>query len=127
GAGFFGEKHAQALQTSDEFQIAAACRSEAAAAQEFASRFGGTGYTHFEQVLADPNVEAVLIATPHETHAEIAVAAARAGKHALLEKPMSHTLESCQEIAAAFENGPALLIGHVTRFSRAFRIAKQMI
>lgn len=127
GAGFFGEKHAQVLCGSDDFGVVASCRSEAAASQEFAARYGGKAYTSYQEVLADPEVEAVVIATPHATHEEIAVAAARAGKHTLLEKPMSHTLESCKAIARAFEGGPALLLGHVTRFSHAFLVAKQMI
>lgn len=127
GAGFFGEKHAQALSRSDDFRVVAACRSDLAASQEFVASYGGKAYTSYQEVLADPEVEAVLIATPHATHEEIAVAAARAGKHTLLEKPMSHTLPACQAIAHAFEGGPALLLGHVTRFSHAFLVAKRLI
>lgn len=127
GAGFFGEKHAQALGEVPGFSVVAASRTGEAAAQEFADQYGGAPYTRYEDVLADPNVEAVLIATPHATHEEIAVAAAAAGKHTLLEKPMAHDLAACKAVATAFRGGPALLIGHVSRFSRAFRMAKEMI
>lgn len=127
GAGFFGEKHAQALVEAEDFSVVASCRSDESAAREFAARYGGRAYSSYREVLDDPDVEAVVIATPHATHEEIAVAAAGAGKHTLLEKPMSHTLASCEAIVRAFEDGPVLLLGHVTRFSRAFRLAKEMI
>lgn len=127
GAGFFGEKHAQALNALPGFSVAAASRTDLGAAEEFVAQYGGAPYTRYEEVIADPNVEAVLIATPHATHEEIAVHAARAGKHTLLEKPMAHDLAGCIRIAEAFRDGPALLLGHVSRFSRAFRLAKQMI
>lgn len=128
GAGFFGEMHAQALQEINELHLVAASRSNEQALKQFVDRYGGRAYSSYLDLLADPAVEAVVIATPHATHAEIAVAAARAGKHILLEKPMAHDLASCERILEAVDTaGVTLALGHVTHFSRAYRIAKEMI
>jgi predicted dehydrogenase len=63
----------------------------------------GTGYatTDLDRALADPHVDAVLVATRWRLHASIAIAALRAGKHVLVEKPLAPTLEECQAIEAA--------------------------
>lgn len=128
GAGFFGEMHAQALQQLDDLRLVAACRSNEVALQQFVERFGGRPYPSYRELLADPRVDAVVIATPHATHAEIAVAAARAGKHILLEKPMAPDLTGCERILEATNAaGVKLALGHVTHFSRAYRIAKELI
>jgi phthalate 4,5-cis-dihydrodiol dehydrogenase len=128
GAGFFGAKHAEAITRHDDVRLVAVCRSSADAVAAFAERHGGTPYTRYQDLLADPRVDAVVIATPHATHEEIAVAAARAGKHVLLEKPMAPTAAACERIIAAFDAaGSALVVGHLTRFSRAYRLAKAML
>lgn len=128
GAGFFGEVHAQALQQIDGLRLVAASRSNEQALKQFVDRYGGRPYLSHQELLADPDVEAVVIATPHATHAEIAVAAALAGKHILLEKPMAHDLAGCERILGAVAAaGVKLALGHVTHFSRAYRIAKEII
>ncbi|NOG50728.1 MAG: Gfo/Idh/MocA family oxidoreductase [Chloroflexi bacterium] len=106
GAGHYGEQHARALAQIDRAVVTAASRTHADALRDFTGRYGGTGYTDYAQLLRDPAVDAVVIATPHHLHTNIAVAAAQAGKHILLEKPMAPTLAECQQIAdAARENG----------------------
>lgn len=128
GAGFFGDKHATAVHACDEFELVAASRTDRRALATFVERYGGTPYDDYRELLADDRVDAVVIATPHATHREIAVAAARAGKHVLLEKPMAVTLEECDAIlAAAEEAGVTLMVGHVTHFSPAFKTAKAML
>lgn len=85
-------------------------RPEARAA--FEAEFGGRAYADAAQLCADAEVEVVYIASPHELHAAQAVAAARAGKHLLVEKPMALTLEACRAMRAAAEAaGVALLVG----------------
>jgi len=70
----------------------------------------------YEKLLAEADVDAVLVCTPNATHAEYAVPALKAGKHVLLEKPMETTLEKCNSIlAAAREAGVVLQIAMVCR------------
>ncbi|MEX2542908.1 MAG: Gfo/Idh/MocA family oxidoreductase [Trueperaceae bacterium] len=127
GAGFFGEKHAVAMKAAG-VDLVAACRTNMDALRPLAQEFDFEAYTDYDLLLSDPRVEAVVIATPHATHGQIAVAAAQAGKHILLEKPMAVSLAECDEILATVEGrGVTLMLGHVTRFSRAFRLAKAMI
>jgi phthalate 4,5-cis-dihydrodiol dehydrogenase len=128
GAGFFGEKHAQALSHVDGMRLVASCRTRRDEVEAFAARYGGAAYTDPHALLADPRVDAVVVATPHATHAGLVEAAAAAGKHVLVEKPMAQTPTECRRILAAVERaGVTLRVGHVTQFSRAYRIAKQLL
>jgi myo-inositol 2-dehydrogenase/D-chiro-inositol 1-dehydrogenase len=75
-----------------------------------------------ETLLHHSDVEGVVIATPAETHSDLVEAALAAGKHVLLEKPMAHTPEEADRIAAAAEQRPdqQVLVGHCERFNRAY-------
>lgn len=93
-----------------ELVAAADPRPEARAA--FAAEFGGATYETADGLLADGGVEAVYIATPHQAHAALAIAAARAGRHVLVEKPMALDLESCRAMTeAARVGGVRLVVG----------------
>ncbi len=98
-------------------------------AVEFAKAHGiPKAYGTVEELLADPNVEAVYIATPVFTHCELAVKAAKAKKHILLEKPMAMNVAECELIEKAVaENGVKIQIGHMLRFHRAHQHVKKMI
>ncbi len=128
GAGSYGEAHARALAEIDAVRLVAACRTDEAALREFVGRFGGKGYTDYCDLLADPGVQAVVIATPHHQHTAIAEAAAAAGKHILLEKPMASTLAECDRILQAVDRaGVKLMVGHVNHFAPAYELAKQIL
>ena len=128
GAGSYGAHHAEAIAALEGVQLVAACRTSPEPLAEFVARFGGRGYTDHADLLADPAVEAVVIATPHHRHTAIALDAARAGKHILLEKPMAPTLDECDAIiVAAAEAGVTLLVGHVNQFSPAYLAAKAIL
>lgn len=84
------------------FEIAADLNEKAVA--QAAKRFGyKKTTTDWKDVIADPAVDLVIVATPNFTHAEIAIAAAKAGKHILCEKPMANNLEDGQAMADAVE------------------------
>lgn len=118
GAGHFGAVHARAMAEVPGLKLVASCRENKAAAQAFADEFGGNSYGDWQSLLADPAVDAVVIATPHHLHEEIAIGAARAGKHILLEKPMAPTSRACDAInAAVAEAGVQLMVGHVMHFA----------
>lgn len=85
-------------------------------------------YDTLEGLLADQNVEAVYIATPNHLHAEQAVAAAEAGKHILVEKPMAlNADEGRHMVAAADKAGVKLMAAYMTLFNPAFQAAKALV
>lgn len=128
GAGFFGELHAAALAQIAGARLVAASRTNSAALAEFTARHGGRGHVDYRDLLQDPQVDVAVVAVPHDLHAEVAIAAARAGKHLLLEKPMAPSLEECDRILRATdEAGVKLMVGHVNQFARAYRTAKQLL
>ena len=128
GAGSFGETHARAIAELKNAQLVAASRTNAGALGEFVQQFGGRGYTRYQDLLNDPAVNVVVIATPHHLHTVIAEDAARAGKHILLEKPMAPNLEECDRIVRATKEARvALMIGFVNHYARAYQVAKQVI
>ena len=85
-------------------------------------------YADYRRALEDPQVDAVVIASPTKYHRGIAVAAARAKKQIFCEKPMAMEVSECAEmIRAAEENGVALQIGFMRRFDASFRRAKEIV
>jgi predicted dehydrogenase len=96
---------APALLASQACELAAVCRRDAAKAAEFALEHGRgcAAYGSAQELLRDPAVEAVLIATPTHTHAELTILAARHGKHVLVEKPMARDAAECQAMITACE------------------------
>jgi myo-inositol 2-dehydrogenase/D-chiro-inositol 1-dehydrogenase/scyllo-inositol 2-dehydrogenase (NAD+) len=85
-------------------------------------------HADYRRALADPAVQAVVVATPSEYHCEIVVAAARAGKHILCEKPMAMNVRECDEMLAAVgAAGVKLQIGFMRRFDAGFVAARQRI
>jgi predicted dehydrogenase len=82
-------------------------------------------YTNYEQLLKDPQVDAVIIALPTHLHLQCAKQAAEAGKHIFLEKPIARNLEEAKEIVAfAQKNSVKLMVGYPLRFNKSFRELK---
>ncbi len=97
--------------------LAAAADPRAEARERFACEFSAAAYDSVETLCADPQVEAVYIATPHQHHAAHAELAARHGKHLLIEKPLAITLDECKAITeAARRAGVQLVVGHSHSF-----------
>src|SRR6478735_12795065 len=93
GLGWWGKTLVESVQgTSDEIQfVAGASRTQSDDYRAFAATHGLTLHTSYEQVLADPRVQAVVLAPPHSLHSPQVVAAANAGKHVFCEKPFALT------------------------------------
>ncbi|HTN61572.1 MAG TPA: Gfo/Idh/MocA family oxidoreductase [Devosia sp.] len=128
GAGHFGAVHARAMAEVEGLALVASCREDKTAAAAFASEYGGNAYGNWRELLADPRVDAVVIATPHHLHEEIAIGAAQAGKHILLEKPMAPTTRACDAINAAVAKADVqLMIGHIMHFALPCLKAKEII
>jgi predicted dehydrogenase len=103
GCGMISSFHARAIADVEGAKLAACFDTQAAAAEKFAAENRCQAYTQLDAMLADPNVSIVTIATPSGAHMEPAVAAARAGKHVIVEKPLEITLEKCDRMIAACE------------------------
>ena len=85
-------------------------------------------FTDYHEVIALPEIDAVVVVTPTQFHREIVVAAAKAHKHVFCEKPMASTVEECDEmIRACRENGVKLQLGFMRRFDRSFRRGKELL
>ena len=108
--------------------LTAAADPRQEARQRFTADFGGKAYASADELCADPAVEAVYVATPHQFHAPHAVLAARHGKHLLIEKPLALTLEECATIiAAARTAGVHLVVGHSHSFDRPIQQMRALI
>jgi phthalate 4,5-cis-dihydrodiol dehydrogenase len=108
--------------------LVAAADTRAEARQRFAADFSANAYATVEELCADPAVEVVYIATPHQWHARHATLAARHGKHLLVEKPMALTLRECTAIIdAARSAGVHLVVGHSHSFDAPVRHLRNLI
>src|SRR5579859_1695643 len=84
--------------------------------------------TDYRDLLADPTIDAVVIATPVRTHFDLAMQALRAGKHVLVEKPMAETTQQGQTlIATAREQGRVLMVDHTFIYTGAVRKIKELV
>jgi phthalate 4,5-cis-dihydrodiol dehydrogenase len=96
--------------------------------EAFARDHNARAYADVKELVADPAVEAVYIATPHQFHAPHAKLAAEHGKHIILEKPMALTLADCDAIVAAVERYKVhLVVGHTHAFDPNVRLMRDII
>ncbi len=100
-----------------------------ARARDYASRFGGRdAFGGYEDAVADPRVEAVYVCTPHHLHREHAALAFRAGKHALVEKPIAGTMADAEAMTLAGESaGVTFMVAENYRFLPPVQEAKRLI
>ena len=125
GAGGFARSaHLPNLQSlSDHYQIEAVVTRSGHSAMAIAKQFGASyASTDYDAVLADPNIDAVIIATRHDLHAKMTLSALKAGKHVLVEKPLALTMDEVNELDAFISGSqdhtlPVLLTGYNRRFS----------
>ena len=131
GAGGFAQgMHLPNLRKlSDHYELHTVVSRTGLSARTAAEKYGAkNASTDFVAVIADPEVDLVLIATRHDLHAEMTLAALRAGKNVFVEKPLSMTEQGLGEIEAFYRenpNGPVLMTGYNRRFSPAIRAAKK--
>ena len=109
-------------------RLVAAADTRAEARQRFAEEFSANAYATVEELCADPAVEVVYVATPHQWHAKHATLAAQHRKHLLIEKPMALTLQECAAIIdAARSAGVHLVVGHSHSFDTPVRHLRGLI
>ncbi len=128
GCGLIAQRsHFPAYAAAPEAEIAAVVSLSAEEAQDAVNNFGAKRILpSWEAAIADPDVDAVDVCTPNYLHAPIAIAAARAGKHVFVEKPMATRLDDANAmVAAARESGVYLTVGHNLRFAPIFQTMRQ--
>ena len=119
GLGWWGKTLVEAVQgVSGDIQfVAAASRTQSDDYKAFCASHGLTFHQTYEQALADPNVTAVVLATPHSLHSPQVIAAAQAGKHVFCEKPFALTKADAEAaVAATKKAGVTLGLGYNRRF-----------
>ena len=130
GAGAMGLHHCGSLAHHIQgAELVSVTDSDPAAAQRAAALASGAAATVDHQALiADPNIDAVVIASPNDTHAPLIEEASRAGKHVFCEKPLALDLPSTDAaLAAVAESGVKLQVGFQRRFDPGYRKARSII
>jgi len=117
------------LRAHPRLELVAASDPRVEAGHQFAADFPGARvYPTVEELCADPRVEAIYVATPHEHHAAHAIAAAAAGKHLLVEKPMAVTIEEARDMEeAARKAGVVLVVGPSHSFDAPVLRTRELI
>ena len=128
GCGMISNFHARAFEEIRGARVVACFDMVAPAADAFAERIGCPAYHKLNDLLANPAVDVVTICTPSGAHAEPAVAAAKAGKHVIVEKPLEVTLKRCDRIIRACEDAGVILSTiFPSRFHESSQLIKQAI
>jgi phthalate 4,5-cis-dihydrodiol dehydrogenase len=128
GLGMAGAVMVRAAAAHPGVKLVAAADPHDAPRNAFARDFNARAYADITELCADPAVEVVYIATPHQFHAAHAALAAGAGKHTILEKPMALTLADCDAIIAATERANVhLIVGHTHAFDPAVREMRRIV
>ena len=129
GLGWWGTRLVESVQsTSARIRFTKAATLEPASAAEFAARYGLNVVASFDEALADPDIDAVVLATPHSLHVSQIIAAAKAGKPVFSEKPLALNLADALEAVEACEAaGIVLGLGHDRRLLPAVRELKRLV
>jgi predicted dehydrogenase len=122
GAGRWGTQLIESVQgRSGKIRFVAAVTRDPAGQRSLADRFGLHLTTNYADVLADKDIDAVVLATPHSQHAAEIISAAEAGKHVFVEKPFTLTRASAERAIAACEAaGITLMVGFNRRYAPAY-------
>jgi phthalate 4,5-cis-dihydrodiol dehydrogenase len=128
GMGAAARQLLPAVEKHPEVRLAAICDPLAAVREAAARQYGVQPVAGVDALLALAGVDAVYVATPTELHAAHVIAAANAGKHVLVEKPLATTLDEAQAmIDAAERNGVVLLVGHSHSYDEPYRAMRELI
>ncbi len=128
GAGFIGAIHLAAYANMPEVEVVGVADARPETAAAGAALVGARAYSSYEDLVLTESVEVVDVCLPTAYHRELALTAARAGKHVILEKPVARTLEDAEAILEAFSGTEnRLFVGHVVRFFPEYVKIKAMM
>lgn len=121
-------RHLPEYRDNPDANIAALYDFDHDRAAQMAELYGAKVYDSYEEILADPEIDAVSVCVRNVDHCKISVEAMKAGKHVLCEKPMAVSLEECEEmVRVSKETGRLLMIGHNQRLNKTHKKAKELI
>ena len=128
GIGNWGQNLVRSVEGSGRIRFVAGATRTAAKAEEFCKRRHISLFGSYEELLRSDDVQAVVLATPHSQHCDEIVAAAKAGKHVFVEKPLCLSLaDAARAVAACAESNLTLAVGYNWRFQPALREIKAML
>ncbi|HVZ48224.1 MAG TPA: Gfo/Idh/MocA family oxidoreductase, partial [Gemmatimonadaceae bacterium] len=128
GCGRISRTHFDALARVEGLTLTAVCDEVEERAREAAARTGAAWYTDYARMLREAPCDAVTVATPSGLHPEHGIAAARAGKHVICEKPMGTTLAAADALVRACdEAGVQLFVVKQNRLNPAIRLLRQAV
>ena len=128
GLGMMGERHARIWAELPQTRLVSVYDILPGKALELTSRLDGQACSGLEDTVTDPEVHIISVCTDDQSHLEPCIAAARAGKHVLVEKPLATKCADADAIIAACEDaGVKLMVGHVVRFDPRYAVARQAI
>jgi len=128
GGGDIGLRNANSVRAAPAADVAAVCDINPEVLRDLAKRFDVTAIPEYDTLLARPDVDAVLLSVPHMLHAPLAIQAARAGKHILLEKPLGVNLHDATKIVEACrKNGVRLTVNFSYRYRPPIELTRQLV
>src|ERR1700674_4767160 len=128
GMGWWSDVPADAIKRSGKLKIISCFSRSEEKRQKFAAKYGGSPSPSFEAILADREIEAIINTTPNAVHLETTRAAAEAGKHVFLDKPIANTVPDPRPLTPAARKHKVLLaLGYQRRRETHFRWVKEKI
>ena len=128
GMGWWSDVLADAMKRSGKLTIGACYSRSEEKRRKFASKYGCRAAQSYEEILNDRSIEAIVNTTPNSVHLETTVAAAKAGKHVFLDKPIANTIEDARGLTQACRRAKVVLaLGYQRRRESHFRWIKQHI
>ena len=128
GTGFWGENQVRVLRQSRMADLVAICDANKKRAEEIGTKYGVPWFSDLTKFLRAPNLEAVTVCTPTQTHLRVGLLAIEAGKNLLVEKPMTGEERSAERLVnSARKAGVKLLVGFIERFNPGVRAVKKML
>ena len=129
GLGYWGPNLARNFDAIEGCELAWLCDASEPARTKLASAFPGAKTTaDLDDLLADPELDAVILATPVPTHADLAIRVLGAGKHCFVEKPLATTVADAQRaVDAADASGHILMVGHLLEYHPAVTRLKELV
>jgi predicted dehydrogenase len=129
GLGYWGPNLARNFAAIDGCELTWLCDDSEQVRARLAGAFPGVRATgEIDELLADPELDAMVLATPVPTHAELAVRVLGADKHCFVEKPLATTVADAQRaVDAAEQTGRVLMVGHLLEYHPAVRRLKELV
>ena len=129
GCSGMAKRHMEGVVAAEGATLYALCDTAPERLAEMGEYFGCERLTaDYRELVADPNVDAVVLVTPDQVHCEMTCAFLRAGKAVMCEKPMALTMEECREMMRVEkETNGKLMVGQICRCTPGFAMAKALV